>query len=666
MPSRAYIERDSGRVFDFGPFRLNEDERLLLRDGEPVPLTPKVFDTLALLIQNSGHLVDKDELMRMIWPDSFVEEANLNRAISTLRRALGETPNEPSYIETVPKRGYRFIATVTEASYNQCEPLSRGSVPSAVLPRTGSDGDLGESRFEPMVSEASGKGDTVQKNHSRLLSRRAVAFVGMIALATAVLLYLGLTNRLAGIDKTPKVREVNSLAVLPFRALGVTEQEEYLELGMTDVLITTLSNIKEINVRPTSAVLRYAKTEQNPVEIGRVLKVDAILEGSIQKVGDRIRVTVRLLNVNKDAPLWAGKFDEPAADVLKVQESIAERVARALSANLHPAEEEAVTKRYTRNVEAYHFYLKGRYFWNKRTMQDYNKAIQYYELAISKDPGYALAYAGLADAHSLVANDSSDHDRDESYERAKAAALKALELDYELAEAHTSLAWIKRVHEWDWPGAEREFKRAIELNPNSADSHQWYALLLTTVGRTEEAISEVKRAQELDPLSVVISANAFAVFFYARQFDQAIAQCRQMLELDPVNLNAHGGLISVYLQKGMYEEALAEIQKSMPKENSITVSALYGRLYAHNGQNDKVPNSIEYLKQAARRQSGAFYYLAMVYTDLGEKDRAFDCLQKAYQLRDARLVWIKPDPRFDKLRSDPRFDELLKDMKLTQ
>jgi DNA-binding winged helix-turn-helix (wHTH) protein/TolB-like protein/Tfp pilus assembly protein PilF len=639
--------KSATQVFEFGPFRLYTGERLLLKDNQSIALTSKDFDMLRLLVEHRGHLLTKDVLMQAIWPDSFVEEGNLNRSISTLRRALEDSPARPLYIETVPRHGYRFIAPVILASHGkESEPLK----------------DRVEAARDPAVEpDAAGATQVAEKKSGRAWNWRAGLLVAAAILPVAVLVYFGMARNPTPRDDAAKTRTVSSLAVLPFQALDETGREECL--GMTDVLITALYSIKDLKVRPTSSVLRFGEPGQDSIAAGRALKVDAVLEGSVQKVNERIRVTVRLLDVHDGKPLWTGKLDEPMADMLNVQDAIAERVTRALSANLLISAEEILPKRYTRSGEAYQFYLKGRYFWNKRTTKDYEKAIEYFEKAVAVDAGFALAYAGLADAHSLIAVNSSGPEREENYRQARAAALRAVRIDEELAEAHTALGWIRRNYEWDWPGAEDEFRRAIELNPNSADAHQWYGLLLTTLGRMDEAMAEMERVLELNPLSWVVHANAYTVFFRARQFDRALAHCQEAIELDAKIDGPRHAMVEIYVHKEMYPEALAEIQKLLASD-SVYLSALLGRVYARTGQKEKLQRIMNGLRAKAGRRTGAMYFLAMLYSELGEKDKAFEALRQAYETRDDRMVWIKLDPRLDGLRSDPRFDELLRKMKL--
>lgn len=447
--------------YEFGPFRLDATERLLLRDGEPILLPPKAFDTLLVLVANCGRILKKDDLMKAVWPETLVEENNLSQYVSALRKALGDDPNGHRYIETVPRLGFRFVARVIEA------------------------GEARAGGFARAPESARGEGAPVR-----------------------------------------------SIAVLPFKYLGGAGGDEYLGLGIADAIITRLSNLRQIVVRPTSSVRKYAGTAQDPLVAGRELRVEAVLEGNIQRAGNRIRATVQLISVRHEAPLWAEKFDVEFRDIFTVEDATSEQVARALILKLTREERELLAKRYTADSEAYQLYLKGRYNWNKRSQGGLRTASSYFQQAIDKDPSYALAYAGLADCHNLHSYYGELPPR-ESFPKAKAASIKALEIDDGLAEAHTSLAFVRAWYDWDWPAAESEFQRALELNPNYATAHHWYALFLTAMERAGEALEEIQLAHEIDPLSLPINRDVGLVYHRARQCDRAIEQYLETIELDP-------------------------------------------------------------------------------------------------------------------------------------
>jgi len=453
---------------------------------------------------------------------------------------------------------------------------------------------------------------------------------------------------------------IKSIAVLPFKPLVAESRDELLEMGMADTLITRLSNIRQVIVRPMSAVRKYTELEQDAVAVGREQRVDAILEGRIQRSGDKVRVTVRLVKVADEEVLWAGQFDEKFTDIFAVQDSISERVAAALALKLTGEEQKRLTKRYTDNTVAYQLYLKGRYNWNKTTEEGLKKAIDFFNQAIEKDPSYALAYAGLADAYTSL-DWYGVLSTKEANPRAKAAAIKALEIDETLAEAHASLAAV-RQYEWDWAGAEREYQRAIGLNPNYAVAHQWYGVYLAYMGRMDEGIAEMTRAQELDPLSLAINAQLGFLFYLARRYDQAIEQCQRTLEMEPGYEEARIYLAWIYVQKGMYEEAIAQYQKL--KGDIPDVLAMLGAAYAVSGQRGKARDVLAELKEISQRRYVPPVFVAAIYTGLGDKDQAFAWLEKAYEDRDESFVGLKVLPLFDPLRSDQRFADLLRRMGL--
>ncbi|MBS1787084.1 MAG: tetratricopeptide repeat protein, partial [Acidobacteria bacterium] len=478
--------------------------------------------------------------------------------------------------------------------------------------------------------------------------------VGMTLVVLAFAIYFLRSRPAATLSK------IKTLAVLPFKPLVADDRNESLEMGMADTLIAKLSNIKEINVRPVSAVRKYAGLEQDAVAAGREQKVDVVIDGQIQKSGDKIRVTVRLVRVVDGAQIWATQFDEKMTDIFRVQDSISERVAGALAVNLSGEEKEQVSKRYTSNTEAYQLYLTGRYHLNRLTDDGIRKSLDYFQQAVEKDPSFAMAYAGVADSYNALAGFNVLPPKD-VYPKARLAADTALKLDDLLAQAHTSLAMIKLAYDWDWPGAEREFKRALEISPSDSEAHYQYGYYLAFMGRFDEAIVEIRRAQELDPISLVKITGVGQALFMARRYDEAIEQCRTALEMDPNLGFAYWLLGLAYMQKGMYEPAIVALQKSIPLSgDSPDEPASLACAYALSGKTGEARKILEKLEQQARRKYIASSGLAEIYGALGEKDRAFALLDQAYDERDNMMVLLKVEPTFDPLRSDPRFATLLR------
>jgi len=582
-------------LYEFGPFRLDAGERLLLRDDESVPLTPKAFDLLLALVEQHGHLLEKGELMKLVWPDTFVEEANVSYNISLIRKALDGGENGQRYIETVPRRGYRFVAPV----------------------RKQKDGAA-----RPDVAEG------------------AQTWVAT-ALSAAI----------------------RSIAVLPFKPIVANDRNEALEIGMADTLITKLSNLRHLVVRPTSAVRKYATLDQDPMAAGREQRVDAVLESNFQRSGEKIRVTARLVNVSDGAALWAYQCDEYYTDVFTAQDIISEKVAGALAPGLTGDERKLLAKRYTDNFEAYQLYVKGHFFWDKRTEEGIKKSIEYFEQAINLDPNYALAYAGLATSY-VTTTYQEMVPLAEARSRVEAAAMKALEIDEHLGQAHSALG-VLRFRNLEWSEGVREFQRAIDLNPSYATAHMWYSYYLIALGRFDEAVAEAKQSQELDPLSLIINTQMGTPFFYMRQYDRAIEQYRQALEMDPQFPPACYWLGRAYTQKGSYSEAIESLRPTVaanPRLSSYITPLAYA--YAVSGQRSEAIKLLDDLREQAKQQSVLAYYIALIYAGLGEKDQAFVWLEKAYQGNANGVIFLKVEPGFDGLRSDPRFHDLLRRMRL--
>jgi DNA-binding winged helix-turn-helix (wHTH) protein/TolB-like protein/Tfp pilus assembly protein PilF len=632
------MSRQANRIYEFGAFRLDPAERLLLRSGEVVPMAPKAFETLLALVERHGRVWEKDELIKRIWPDTFVEEGNLAQHVFTLRRALKDGQNGSQYIETIPRRGYRFVADVREEWDDPIDEERANA--SAIIDREGE------------TNAAGGKTGRKIKHGSALM---VMAGLLMVIALIAALVHFRISSRSK--ERGPAV---SSLAVLPFKMIGGEGNDDRLGLGMTDALITRLGNLKQVSVRPTNSVRNFASPGQDPLAAGRELKVEAVLDGNIQRVGDHLRLTAQLLNVRDGAPLWSGKFDERFNNVFAAQDVISERVAEALALRLTGEQRESLRKRYTENIEAYQAYSSGRYFWDKRSAEGVRKATEYYQRAIDLDPNYALAYAGLADCY--ISGHLGLPPR-EGYARAEAAALRALQLDDTLAEAHNSMA-ITRFFAWDWSGAEREYKRAIELDPNCAAAHEWYAFYLETVGRMEEGFAEIHRALALNPLSLTINTGLGRMLYSNRQYDQAIAQYRKTLELDPNVLWVRLRLGQALSQKGLAEEALAEFRKAreilVASNGMDVVSIRFAQAQAFLGRRDEAKKIIDQWKRLPPAGSISLQDVAVVYVGLGEKDEAFALLERAYAERDFYLATIKADPRFDQIRSDPRYAGLLR------
>ena len=450
-----------------------------------------------------------------------------------------------------------------------------------------------------------------------------------------------------------------SIAILPFRPLEATAEDEYLGLGMTDALITRLSNLHKIIVRPVGAVRKYAK-EDDPIAAGRQLAVQSVLEGSVQRSGDRTRVTVRLLRVADGELLWGGEFDEKFTDMFTVEDSISQKVANALTVNLSGDEQKQLLRPFTENSDAYLLYMKGRFFWNKRTVDGVKKSIDYFQKAIAADPNYALAYAGLADSYTLAGSYGySILPPKEAMPKAEAAATKALELDDSLAEAHASLGYIKLIYDWDWAGAEQEFRRAIALNPLYDNAHHWYSHELVALGRKDEAMAEARRALEISPSDTVMNEHMGWTYLMARDYDHAIQSARKAIEMEPDFLLAHRVLGLAYQYKGQHEEANAEFERGVEISHGDPVARAYlARSYAAAGRKDQATQILNELVQLSAKQYVPPLEIALTYLALDKNNEAFDWLHKACDERASALVYLKVNQAFDPVRSDPRFQDL--------
>ncbi|HYK90817.1 MAG TPA: winged helix-turn-helix domain-containing protein [Acidobacteriota bacterium] len=639
------MSAESGRYYEFGPFRIDAEKRLLLENGNPVPLAPKAFDLLLLLVRKRGELVEKDELLEKVWPNTFVEEANLSVNVSALRKILGEKASDHLYIVTVPGRGYRFVAEARVLPDNgmgrEASALSTGVTEGKI------------------AAPLQGKDDLVNPPPS---PEPALLAPGWRRTLSIVLTLLGLVAAALypWIRSTRYARRPadNTIAILPFKVLSPDAGDEFLGLALADVLIARLSSVRQITIRPATAVRAYLSLEKDPAAIAEELRVGSVVEGTIQKIGNRIRFTVRLLRMRDSEVLWAGKFDETLTDLFAVEDSISEQVASALTPKISPEEQDRLRKRHTSSPDAYMACLKGRYFLNKRTEEGILKGIDCFQQAIGSDPNYALAYAGLADCYAIQGV-YEELPPKLTFPKAKESAMRALDIDENLAEAHTSLAFARQHYDWDWPGAEREYRKAIGLDPNSAQTRHWYAVFLDAERRPGEALAEIRKAQELDPLSLVINADTALIYYHSRDFENAIRQCRRTLELDANFARAHWYLGLAYFEEGLLREAMREFQKGIElSQGSAVMLGWQGYACALSGNRSEAVGVLEKLGELAKHEYVTPYARALVYIGLSDKDQAFAWLQRAYEDRSDVLAWLRVEPGLDGLRSDQRFAEL--------
>jgi DNA-binding winged helix-turn-helix (wHTH) protein/TolB-like protein/Flp pilus assembly protein TadD len=635
-------------IYEFGPFRVDSLRRTLLREGKQVRLPSKAFEILLVLLEGKGRLVEKDELMQRVWPDTVVEENNLTVNISALRRSLTESPGEHRYVVTVPGRGYQFVAEVrqpgVDGSRESEQELTNQVATKSALTQSNSSA----SQTDSLKREQHIDGELNRRKQGVLLILAPV-------LAIAIMVsYLAYSRHLAASRKPG----TTSIAVLPFANETGDANAEYLSEGISESLTNSLSQLPGVKVAARSSAFQYKGTDSDLQDVARALGVGAILTGKVTQRGENLAISVELVDASDKTQIWGAQYDRKMSDLLEIQREIAREIVARLRLKISSEANESA-KHYTESNEAYQLYLKGRYYWNKRTAEALKKSIEYFNQAIDKDPRFALAYAGLADSYVVPANRLSPRD---AMPKAKAAAIRALELDETLAEAHVSLGRVLAAYDWDWTNAEKEYKRAIELNPRYATAHQWYGGYLSVMGRSDEAIAERKLALELEPLSLVINFELGLSYYHARNYDKAIEQFQKTLELDQNFPAAHNFLPAAHEQKGMYKEAIAEFKQSIPlaKGSDSTLSkAGLGHVYAVTGRKSDAEILLGELKETFGREYLPASNIALIYAGLDENDQAFTWLNKAYEQRAFQLQWINLDPRWDNLRSDPRFQEML-------
>jgi DNA-binding winged helix-turn-helix (wHTH) protein/TolB-like protein/Tfp pilus assembly protein PilF len=652
------------RFYEFGPFRIDAVKRLLLRDGETVALKAKCFETLLALVEAKGQVLDKDELMRRVWPDTIVEESNITVYISTLRKALGENPQEHRYIVTVPGRGYSFVAKVKEV-WEESAGLTSHEQSRLSLIAEEEEAEKSPERedgpFLPLWRH------TVASPLALRGRRRRPATLASLALFSSAIIIVVVTVA-AHLSSPKSDRAIRSLAMLPFATAGNDPDIEYLADGLANDLTNRLSRLPGLTVIPSSAVCRYKAhypqaSAPDAKTIGREFNVEVVVVGKVERREESIYIDVELIDARNNGHLWGELYRRKLTDIFSAQNDIASGISERLRPGLTETEQSSLAKRNTENIEAYWAYLKGRHFWNKRTEEGLQEAIRFFDQALDRDPNYALAYAGLADAYQILAFHGPLSSA-EYFSRAKAAARRAIELDDRLAEAHTALAYVKFYYDWDWAGADAEFKRALELNPNYATAHQWYAEYLASMARPDEALSEREKAKALDPLSPIITSELGLSYIETRQYDRAVEEFRTAVNLFPDFSPAHSNLCLALELEGRYDEAMVECQKAMALANNNKLLTELAIIYARSGRRTEAQRTLDEMIRESKERYFQPSYIARVYLALNDQEKAFEWLEKAYRERDWALTGLKRYPVFDGFRSDPRFSDLLKRMGL--
>jgi TolB-like protein/DNA-binding winged helix-turn-helix (wHTH) protein/Tfp pilus assembly protein PilF len=625
--------------FRFGVFDLDLRTGELHKHGLRIRLQEQPLQVLALLLEHPGEVVTREELQRKLWPaDTFVDfDHGLNKAINKIRDALGDSAESPRFVETIARRGYRFLAEVKAAD--------TVSVPSQEI--TPPPNPAVEIRGHPDLDVAA-----TAKYHSPTLAWKISAFVLLLLMASVAAWKIRSENR------PPLV--IHSLAVLPLESLSNDASQDYFADGMTDELISDLGQISALRVISRTSVMGYKHARKPLPQIARELNVDAVVEGTVLRSGDQVRITAQLIDAAADKHLWSKSYEGELKDTLALQSNVARAIADQIQINLNPQERAALKSVKVVNPEAYEDYLKGRFFWNKRTADGLKVAQTYFGRAIDEDPKYAPAYSGLADTYALLGDwQYAVMTPKQAFPQAKSAATKALELDDSLGEAHNSLAFCLDGFDWNFEAAGTEFQRALELNPSYATAHHWYAWHLSLLGRYDEALAEMRKAESLDPLSLIINADLAELLLIAHSYDESIRQSLKVIEMDPDFALAHNQLGQAYLQKHMDEQAVAELQKAVRLSGSSPTSiANLARAYAASGKNSEAANLLNDLKKRSNSTYSNAPEIAAIYAALGDKDQAMNWMEKGFEERFNPGVLLRPG--FDPLRADPRFKDLVR------
>jgi TolB-like protein/DNA-binding winged helix-turn-helix (wHTH) protein len=606
----------------FAAFEVDLRVGELRKSGVRIKLQEKPLKLLALLLEHPGELITRDELREKLWPaDTFVDfDHSLGTAIAKLRQALSDSAQNPRFVETVPGRGYRFLASVENVS----------QTPGQALPRA-----------------------------SQLQRLSFTIAVGLLVGALLVGTFLGFD--VGGARqwlRRQSNRPMHSLAVLPLENLSGDPSQEYFADGMTDQLITNLAQLGNVRVISRTSVMQYKGTKKLLPQVARELNVDAVVEGSVVRSGQRVRISAQLVDAANDQHLWAQSYERDSNDLLALQSEMSRAIAEEIKLKLTPQEQKNLSKLARVDPAVQEDYLRGRYHLNNGGSTEIRKASEYFQRAIGKYPRDARSYAGLADSY--LALDDFYEAPWETMPKAREAAQKAVDLDPDLAEAHTSLGAVHFLHDWDWAGAEKEMKRAIELNPGSSDAHMWYGEFLAQMGRSGQAISEMQRAEALDPLSLVVHGQAGWVFYLARKDKEAIEEWGEALDLAPNFAILHTSVWAAYLQKAEFRKVLKESpEEKVTDESTVNLAALAGS-YAAAGKRTDAERVLAKLNTISKKRYVCAYEMGTAYAILGDKDQAIACLRKAYEARSTCMPDLKVDPRLNSLRSDVRFQELLR------
>lgn len=625
---------DHQNVYEFARLRLLTEDGTLWRGDERIPLTQKAVEMLTVLLENQGRVVSRETIIERLWPDTFVDENNLSVTISMLRKALGE---DATLIETIPRKGYRFNG---EVNVQEAVTLTAREFTRTIIEHT--EIDDGSSRAIAQL-------ETRTSKQGFVLAAIAIGVIVLIGVAGWSLFRGG---------ETVGQESIRQVAVMPFRELSPDENAKQFSLGLTDSLITKLAGLSDLVVRPTSSVMPFADSQADAATIRERLKVENFVEGTVQRAGGRVRVSVQLVRAVDGAVLWADTFEEAEADMLKLQDAIAAKVFSAMRIEISPKQKEYLARRESTNAEANSLYLKGRFYWNKRNSDNLKKAVELFEQAVEKDPTFAMGYVGLSDAYQNL-SEYGGVERKVAMEKARAAVTRALELNPEMGEAHCSLGYLQTFYDWDLAGAETSFKKAIELSPNYATGRQWYGEYLLVRGRTADALAEQHRAAELDPLSPIILTDIAAIHYVSRDYDKAIEAAKRVEEIAPRFSFAYYFLAMSYEKTGRETDAIKAYYvadsswlPSLQNSDESAYLSMGMKKLAEKRYRDVTTPPISAFMNGYQKAMGA--------VSVGDNEAAFRYLEESYSARDRWFVNLRHDPHWDPIRNDTRFGELLR------
>ena len=631
----------SRQSYEFEGYRLDVQPAGLWRDGELIALPPKVLEMLILLVEKKGEIVTTDELLDRVWFDTHVEEGNIKYTISLLRKSLGK-----EMVQTIPRRGYRFVAKVSESEANGKEHWRQANdtpLPAAV------------SRIQSVPPEA-------KSGILRAGSRQIIVAAALILVAIGL---AGIWWKFSG-KPTATASNSKSVAVLPLKSLSDDETSKAISFGLTSSLISRLGTLNRFVVRPLEAVEGYAQSGNDALKFAEKLKVDSVLEGTIQTIDQRIRVNVRLIDVRSGGQIWTASFIESEADVFKLQDKLAAQVASSLITHVTQQEERLLIKKSTANAEAYRAYIRGRAILDRKNPDFVEKAIDEFQKSLTLDPAFALPYAGLADVFLAQTNLLQTEEAGDAFRKAEHYAQKALELGEESAEVYTSLGRVKRIHYWDWEGAERDFRRAIQLNPNQAEAHRYLAQMLSFLGRHDEAIAEINQALEINPISPSITMAQFSILESRGEYGKGLQRAEEFFRFEKQNSLAKRAVATFSFHVGDQARVIDIGEHLAPGDEKFKFAflSLLSSAYQKTHQSERADETLRQLEQLAQADTKALYSLAVNYAELGRTDDAVWALRKCFEQREERIVWIKVEPRLANVRSDARVQDLMRKLRL--